>query len=118
MGVLVATLLYRVNTQWPEGLSRLFPRIYAFSLNKWYMDELYDHLFVGPGQKMGRFLWHRGDQAFIDTKLINHTASWAHQVSKRLSQMHTGLLFHYSLWMGAGIGLMFLYLLFIESVSP
>ena len=31
--------------------------LYSFLLNKWYIDELYDLLFVKPAKKIGSFFW-------------------------------------------------------------
>ena len=33
--------------------------VYAFVLNKWYFDELYDFLFVRPALWLGRLFWKR-----------------------------------------------------------
>ena len=34
----------------PKDLAAHHRGLYAFLLNKWYFDELYDFLFVQPGQ--------------------------------------------------------------------
>ena len=40
--------------------------LYNFLLNKWYIDELYEKLFVFPVKKIGSFFWKQGDLGFID----------------------------------------------------
>ena len=31
--------------------------LYNFLLNKWYIDELYEKVFVNPAKKIGSFFW-------------------------------------------------------------
>ena len=32
-----------------------------FYLNKWYIDEFYEKVFVYPAKKIGSFFWKKGD---------------------------------------------------------
>ena len=50
IGFGVAYLFYIVNPSLPVTLARQQPVLYRFLLNKWYFDELYDLLFVRPGE--------------------------------------------------------------------
>ena len=40
--------------------------LYNFLLNKWYIDELYEKIFVNPAKKVGSFFGKRGDIGIID----------------------------------------------------
>ena len=33
--------------------------LYNFLLNKWYIDELYEKIFVTPAKKIGSFFWKK-----------------------------------------------------------
>ena len=46
--------------------SAQFGLLYAFLLNKWYFDEIYDVVFVRPAMWLGRFFWKSGDEGTID----------------------------------------------------
>src|SRR5262249_26124142 len=60
-GIALAYALYTFNPTVPAKLATTFRPIYLFMLNKWYMDELYDFLFVRPAFKLGKGLWKKGD---------------------------------------------------------
>src|SRR5579885_2174108 len=61
----LAHYLYAVKPEAAEDLASRMPGAYTTLLNKYYVDELYDALFVEPTKRLGR-LWDRFDQAVID----------------------------------------------------
>src|SRR5690606_31813687 len=65
-GIGLAVLLYLRRTDIPGMVSKAIRPLYKGSLNKWYIDELYDLLFVRPARFLGNFLWKRGDEGTID----------------------------------------------------
>ena len=65
-GLAIAWLAYIRYTDWPEKFAGQFRVLYAFLLNKWYFDEIYNAVFVRPSFAIGRFLWKRVDKGFID----------------------------------------------------
>ncbi len=64
-GLLIAWLLFRNGTG-PASLSSDFSGIYRFLLGKWYIDELYEAIFVRPFKKISAFLALVVDKKFID----------------------------------------------------
>ncbi len=50
LGFLVAYQFYIRSPETPKNLAAQHRGLYAFLLNKWYFDELYDFLFVQSGQ--------------------------------------------------------------------
>ena len=66
IGLAIAWLAYIRYTDWPERFVNQFRVLHAFLYNKWYIDELYDTIFVKPAFAIGRFFWKRGDKGFID----------------------------------------------------
>ena len=45
-----------------EGLKKSNIPLYNFLYNKWYIDEVYNFIFIEPIKKIGNFFWIRGDQ--------------------------------------------------------
>lgn len=115
-GIALASILYLKKTSWPEKWAQNLPKLYALSFNKWYVDEFYEKVFVASSLKMGNIFWKKVDGALIDDKIINQTASWAQRVAKRLSQMHTGLIFHCALWMAISVAVLLFLMLLMERV--
>ncbi|TIP04952.1 MAG: NADH-quinone oxidoreductase subunit L, partial [Mesorhizobium sp.] len=66
IGLLVAWKFYIRSPELPRSVAANHRLLYAFLLNKWYFDELYDFLFVQPAKRLGRFLWKTGDGTIID----------------------------------------------------
>ena len=58
-GVVGAYIAY-VRLPWlPISIAERAGALYRFLFNKWYFDELYDRIFVGPAVRIGRLLWVR-----------------------------------------------------------
>ena len=81
----------------------MFPAVYKFVANKWYFDELYDFLFVRPALKIGRVLWHGGDEGTID-RFGPHGAAYAVGIGNRVTtRLQSGYLYSYALVMLVGL---------------
>src|SRR3546814_10206538 len=65
-GLFLAWNSYIRNPALPGAFVAQFRGLYAFLLNKWYFDELYNVLFVRPAFAIGRFFWKKGDVGTID----------------------------------------------------
>ena len=65
MGWGLAHFLYAVSPATSEGWAERFSAVYRILLNKYYVDELYDLLFVEPLKRLGAILdWF--DRTVID----------------------------------------------------
>ncbi|MBI3541167.1 MAG: NADH-quinone oxidoreductase subunit L, partial [Deltaproteobacteria bacterium] len=64
-GCYAGFILYSRKKEIPEGLSRRFPLIYQFVLNKYYVDEFYQIFFVNNLLRLNNFL-ARFDMKVID----------------------------------------------------
>lgn len=103
-GIVLATLFYMVWTNLPRKIAHMFGAVYRFLYNKWYFDELYDFLFVRPAMRLGKFLWHAGDEKIIDGFGPNGLAKTCQQISHRvISRLQTGYVSHYAFAMLIGI---------------
>jgi NADH-quinone oxidoreductase subunit L len=99
----VIAWLYYIQAPWlPAATARAFRPLYLFLLNKWYIDELYDWLFVKPTFAIGRFLWKGGDGAVIDGT-IDGTAAGVGRITGRVVKLQTGYMYHYAFAMLIGV---------------
>jgi NADH-quinone oxidoreductase subunit L len=101
-GFLLAYLFYIKAPHLPAATAKAFRPLYLFLLNKWYIDELYDFIFVRPAMWLGRVLWKGGDGAIIDGT-IDGTASAVGWASGRASKVQTGYVYHYAFAMLMGV---------------
>jgi NADH-quinone oxidoreductase subunit L len=65
IGFLVAYFAYYKKSDLPERVSAKAQVVYTALMNKWYVDELYDFLFVHRAKDLGRGLW-RFDGNVVD----------------------------------------------------
>lgn len=103
IGIGIAYILYTYAETWPQYLVTTFRRTYNFLYNKWYFDDLYDHLFVTPSLKLGKFLWKEGDQEAIDGLGPNGFAALSLASGNLLCRLQTGYVYHYAFGMIVGL---------------
>ncbi|MCE7796955.1 NADH-quinone oxidoreductase subunit L [Sphingobium sufflavum] len=102
-GLVLAWLSYIKHTDWPARFTAQWSVLYDFLLNKWYFDELYNHLFVKPAFFLGRIFWKGGDQGTIDRFGPNGLAALVVQGGKVTRRLQTGYLYSYALVMLIGL---------------
>ncbi len=72
LGILIAYLMYQWKKINPDKLAERFKPLYNFSLNKWYIDELYHYTFISGTIALSKILsWF--DSNIIDGA-VNGTA--------------------------------------------
>ena len=69
--------------------------------NKWYVDEIYDALFVNSTKKFGTFCWKGFDVVVVDG-VVNGLAKVVGALSAALRHTQTGLFQNYALTMVFG----------------
>ncbi|WP_420138164.1 NADH-quinone oxidoreductase subunit L [Sphingomonas sp.] len=103
IGLAVAYYAYMADRSVPRRFTETFQGLYAFLLNKWYFDELYNLLFVRPAFALGRFFWKRGDQKTID-RFGPNGAAWVVQTGAVVSRrLQSGYVYTYALVMLLGL---------------
>lgn len=126
----LAHYLYSVNPTAPDRWAAKAQAAYTTLLNKYYVDELYDFLFVEPTKKLGHLLdWF--DQVVLDgivrgvgqmTELGAAASTWAekhvvygglniigygnHLLAKQWRQLQSGMVHHYAAIIVAGLFLL------------
>jgi NADH-quinone oxidoreductase subunit L len=103
LGLLVSYIFYIRRPYIPVELARQHPMLYQFLLNKWYFDELYDFIFVGPAKWIGRFLWKKGDGYIIDGFGPDGVSARVLDITRNVVKIQTGYLYHYAFAMLIGV---------------
>ena len=103
IGFLVAYQFYIRSPETPQQLAAQHRGLYAFLLNKWYFDEVYDFLFVRPAKRLGHFLWKKGDGWLIDGFGPDGVSARVIDVTSRVVKLQTGYLYHYAFAMLIGV---------------
>ncbi|WP_131116937.1 NADH-quinone oxidoreductase subunit L [Lichenihabitans psoromatis] len=103
VGFLVAFYAYVLSPGTAESWAKINRPLYLFFLNKWYFDELYDHLFVRPAFWLGRLFWKGGDGFVIDGFGPDGVAAAVVGTTNRVVKLQTGYLYHYAFAMMLGV---------------
>ncbi len=100
-GIGVAYLLYErrpgTTARWPQTLRPA----YAVLWNKYYIDPLYDRLFVRPGEALGRLCQRVLEPRFF-TGILDGLANQVRELSNDWRQLQTGQVRWYALVMLLG----------------
>ena len=82
-GILVARYLYLIRPGLPDSIRKSSGPLYDTLLNKWYVDELYDFLFVNGLAKGGGTAMARFDSVVVDGGVDG--AGWLTRFTSRVS---------------------------------
>lgn len=111
VGIMIALTLYVKNTGAPAKFVKTFPALHRAVYNKWYIDELYDFLFVNPCKSLGRFLWKGFDVLIVDG-VVNGVANTVMAFSGVFRFVQSGYIFNYAFSMALGVVVMLGYFIF------
>ena len=102
IGISIAYTLYVANTEIPKRFTAAFPGLHRAVYNKWYIDELYDFLFVNPCKNLGNLLWKGFDVVIVDG-IVNGVAKVVMACSAGLKGLQSGYVHNYALGMTLGV---------------
>ena len=114
-GLGLAWQFYIRSPQMPKDLAARHRGLYAFLLNKWYFDELFDFLFVRPAKRIGTFLWKTGDGLVIDGLGPDGISARVVDVTNRVVRLQSGYLYHYAFAMLIGVAALVTWMMFGSS---
>jgi NADH-quinone oxidoreductase subunit L len=101
-GIGFAYLFYVARQDFPARLAATYPEIYTLLVNKYYVDEIYNALFVQPLKALANFFWQ-----FVDGRIIDGAANGAGYGIARLGQVfrraESGYVRAYALAMVIGV---------------
>jgi len=110
VGIGIAFTMYMANKSLPGKFTSTFPALHRAVYNKWYMDEIYDFLFVNPCKAFGNLLWKGFDVVIVDG-VVNGTAKLVMAFSAGLKGLQSGYIHNYAMGMALGVvGILALYL--------
>ena len=99
------------NPKFLESFKKTNEPLYKFLLNKWYIDELYDSIFVKPAKKIGSFLWKKGDLGTIDRFGPDGISKLVKNLSNKAGRFQTGFIYDYAFVMLIGLSILLTYLI-------
>uniref|UniRef100_A0A831UEK8 NADH-quinone oxidoreductase subunit L n=1 Tax=Geobacter metallireducens TaxID=28232 RepID=A0A831UEK8_GEOME len=111
VGISIAFFLYVVSPSIPAKFTAAFPALHRAVYNKWYIDELYDFLFVNPCKAIGNALWKGFDVVVVDG-VVNGVASIVKGFGGALRNIQTGYVHNYALTMTLGTVVIIAFYLF------
>ncbi len=94
-----------------DGIKKSNEPLYNFLLNKWYVDEIYDFIFIKPLKKLGLFFWKRGDQNTIDRFGPDGISKVIKYISNKAVQFQSGYIYDYAFVMLIGLSALITYLI-------
>ncbi len=101
VGIGLAYLFYVKNPALPKLAAERWRGLYTLVYNKYYVDEIYEVLFINSLKNLGKGLWHGFDEFIIDGS-INGIAYLIGVLSGAMRKMQTGLVQNYAFSMVVG----------------
>ncbi len=107
----ISFYLYILNPTILENFKHTNMPLYNFLLNKWYIDELYEKVFVNPTKKVGSFFWKKGDVGIIDKFGPDGISKLVKIISNKTGRLQTGFIYDYAFVMLLGLSILLTYLI-------
>ena len=85
--------------------------LYNFLVNKWYIDEIYDFIFINPLKRIGIFFWKKGDQDTIDRFGPDGISKVIKYVSNKAIKFQSGYIYDYAFVMLIGLSALITFLI-------
>mgnify|MGYP003300946155 CR=1 FL=1 len=104
-------MMYLRKSNIAKNIAELNKPLYNFLLNKWYVDELYNVLFVNPAKKIGSFFWKKGDVGTIDRFGPDGISKLIKIISNKAGRLQTGFIYDYAFVMLIGLSILLTYLI-------
>lgn len=71
IGITLASLMYRTRQLDPAAIANRFPTLYEFSLNKWFIDDLYERTIIKGCRRIARLVLE------VDFKVVDGIVNFA-----------------------------------------
>ena len=101
------------NTKIIDSFKNTNLPLYNFLLNKWYIDELYELMFVKPIKIIGSLFLEKGDVGIIDRFGPDGISKLVKMVSDKAGKFQTGFIYDYAFVMLIGLSILLTYLILI-----
>ena len=107
----ISFYFYILNPKVSEDFKNTNMPLYNFLLNKWYIDEFYEKVFVSPAKKIGSFFWKKGDVGIIDRFGPDGISKLVKMISNKAGRLQTGFIYDYAFVMLLGLSILLTYLI-------
>ena len=107
----VSFYFYILNPKLLEDFKNTNIPLYNFLLNKWYIDELYERVFVNPAKKLALFFGKKGDIGMIDKFGPDGISKLVKIISNKAGRLQTGFIYDYAFVMLLGLSVLLTYLI-------
>jgi len=111
LGILSAYRLYIKKPELPDRLAERYKIPYQMIANKYWVDQIYDFLFVGPLIRFSIFLWKIFDEVLVDGT-VNGVAAVVRGGSQVFKRLQTGNVQSYAVSILVGVVLILGYFVF------
>jgi len=102
-GIALAYYMYMMNPELPGKLAKQYWTLHDLLYKKYYIDELYDAVFINPIKAASTgFFWKVVDVGIIDG-IVNGAGSLVVWTSGGLRKIQTGYYHHYAFGMALGV---------------
>ena len=108
-GIALAYFFYMVQPSIPQNIARSLRSLFALLAHKYWIDELYDTLFVQPGLKLSNAFANGLDKLIIDETFIDGSAKLVGRFGSMLSKLQNGYTGNYALATFIGVLIMISY---------
>ena len=111
LSIPISFYYFTINTKILDEFKNTNLPLYNFLLNKWYIDELYDVVFVKSAKKIGSFFWKKGDLGTIDRYGPDGISRLVKMISDKAGRFQTGFIYDYAFVMLIGLSILLTYLI-------
>ena len=105
----ISFYLYVTNPKTLEDFKNTNLPLYEFLLNKWYIDELYEKIFVKPAKLA--LCFGKGDVGIIDKFGPDGISKLVKIISNKTGRLQTGFIYDYAFVMLLGLSILLTYLI-------
>jgi NADH-quinone oxidoreductase subunit L len=103
LGIFLAYAIYSAKWLSAERIGGMFKPLYKLFLRKYWLDELYERVFVGKVLLRGFFAVLQAFDVYVVDGAVNGIASGAMVTGRALRKAHSGQLQLYGLFIGIGV---------------
>jgi NADH-quinone oxidoreductase subunit L len=96
-GIAVAYVFYLANPAIPRQLARRTRALFSLLANKYWVDEIYDVVFVQTGLKLANAMARGVDNLLIDNVLVDGSARAIGKLGRSVARLQDGYVAHYAL---------------------
>ncbi len=112
IGILASYILYMKKRSVPGVVAEKNPSFYRLLLNKWYVDELYEKVFLNPLHVASLFLWRGIDVVVIDG-LVNSTGAFFMNCGTTWKASQSGYVQRYAVTFLVGVFVLIAYYMYV-----